>query len=87
MSLWNKDDDETNETVLQKGNLDEKIEDDMNKTAIDCDEFGIDISRFMKQEYINTAHGNVKDIACNMCPNYFWKNRFKTAQNKSALFG
>ena len=78
MSLWNKDDDETNETVLQKGNLDDndKIEDDENKTAIDCDEYGIDISRFMKQEYKGTAQDNVKDIVCNMCHNSFGKNRY-----------
>ena len=85
MASWNKEDEETKETELQKENQDDydtkedhtqKLfkEDDETNTEIDCEEYGQNISNFMKQEY--KAHDKVKGSFCNMCPNSFKKNSY-----------
>ena len=43
-------------------------ENDMNKRAINSDEYGPNISRFMKQEHIKMVHDKVNNFVCVTCP-------------------
>ena len=43
-------------------------ENDMNKRAINSDEYGPNISRFMKQEHIKMVHDKVNNFVCDTCP-------------------